>query len=113
MAILSFGLVTDPPKPGFCKLRIKSGGDFDSTRVFVIDDQGVERELLYVNAVKWSVEVHDATRAEVSVNAAEVEADAVVASIQLPPPVDTLREQMRTILADLLEESAARAGLAP
>lgn len=67
----------DPPGPGQCKLRIRSNGDPFDTRVTVVDSEGVERELLGVEAVGWNFKVGvEPARAEVTVLEADVEVEA-------------------------------------
>ena len=69
--------LTAPPRPGFCKLRIKSDGTFEGTRVLVVDDLGVERELLFVSGVSWSVKPPNVAESTLQVDAVEVvEVDA-------------------------------------
>lgn len=48
-------LLTDPPSPGECKLRIKSDGTWEGTTAVVVDSDGRELELLGVMAIAFSV----------------------------------------------------------
>lgn len=65
------GLVTDPPGPGDCKLRINSNGTPEGTRVVVVDSDGHEHDLLYVMAVSWKL---DFTKNQLAVTELRVEA---------------------------------------
>lgn len=72
----------DPPKPGEAKLRIKSGGSIDTTHVVVVDEHGVERELVGVTGVTFTVTLNDLARAEIGILAPEIDVDAPLADAQ-------------------------------
>jgi hypothetical protein len=55
-AIGGFRMLGDPPPAGGAKLRIRGNGDPHETRVFVVDDLGVERELVGVVRVSFVCE---------------------------------------------------------
>ena len=71
-------MIGGPPGAGECKLRIKSDGTCTGTRVLIVDDLGVERDLLGAMAVSWKLEVGNGELATacVRVDEADVELDA-------------------------------------
>lgn len=70
-------MLTDPPEPGRCKLRVRSDGA-ENTHVLVVDHEGNELELDYVNGVVFRWE-GGAEIPEVTIRAqpGEVELDVV------------------------------------
>ena len=75
---------TDPPPPGYCKVRIKSDGEI--TRVLVVDELGVELELLGAVAVSWKHEKPGTSAtACVRVIESEVELDAEHVAVSTAP----------------------------
>lgn len=75
-------MIGDPPGPGECKLRIKSDGTYEGTRVLVVDDRGVERELLGATAASWKLDPGELAKACVRVLESEVEVDAEAVKVE-------------------------------
>lgn len=76
-------MVGDMPGEGECKLRIKSNGLPQETRVTIVDAQGVERDLLGVVAVGWKMTLNDdLAEATITVCEADVELEAEAGTVQ-------------------------------
>jgi hypothetical protein len=86
------GLLTDPPGPGDCKLRIKSDGTLEGTRVVVVDSDGRELELLGVMSVNWKL---DWTKPELA--AAELRVEGSVETELDALEVDVRAENARAV----------------
>lgn len=71
--------MTSPPEAGEAKLRIKSGGSIDTTHVVVVDEHGVERELINVTAVRFTQTLTDLAHVTIGILAPELEVDAAIA----------------------------------
>lgn len=67
-------LVSDPPWPNECKLRIKSDGTPEGTAVYVVDSDGRELMLGGVVSVAWKLSVPWMASVELRVEG-DVEAD--------------------------------------
>jgi hypothetical protein len=82
-------LLTDPPGPGDCKLRIKSNGTPEGTSVVAVDSDGRELELLGVMAVSWKLDIskNELAVAELRVEAAvDTELDALEIDVRAEGP---------------------------
>jgi hypothetical protein len=65
---ISTGLITDPPRVGECKLRVKTDGTEPGTTVVAVDANGGELEVLGVVAVSWALTGGELPRGTVTVD---------------------------------------------
>ena len=76
-------MIGDPPPAGMCKIRIRSNGDPQETRVYAVDEHGVEREIIGVMAVRWDMPSSiEPASARVTVCESDVELDAEVVEVR-------------------------------
>lgn len=77
-------MIGSDPGPGQCKLRIKSTGDPHTTTVHVVDHEGVERELLGVEAVSFTwAGMPELPRVTLRVHEAEVDLQGELVDIDV------------------------------
>lgn len=78
-------MVGDSPGPGEAKLRVRSNGYWPDTEIVVVDDQGVERHLLGVEAVSFKARAgDDLAEVVLEVREADVVLDAERAKLVAP-----------------------------
>jgi hypothetical protein len=69
--------LSDPAPPGKVKLRIRANGDPQDTRVYAVDADGFEHEVVGVIAASWAMpSLNDVTQATITVCESDVELDA-------------------------------------
>lgn len=85
--LLKIRMLTDPPEAGECKLRIKSDGTWEGTRVFVVDSEGRELNLLGVTSLYWRVDPRDPAESSVRVQGSvETELDVLNLDVNAKGP---------------------------